>query len=54
MNLAGRGVPTVDIGLPLKNMHTYNETLNMSDMRELARLVSEFVKSDKIKEAFAI
>ena len=54
MNLAGRGIPTVDIGLPLKNMHTYNETLTMSDMRELAKLVSEFVRSEEIKEAFAI
>ena len=54
MNLTGRGIPTVDIGLPLKNMHTYGETLNMSDMRELVALVRAFVSSDNIKEAFAI
>ena len=54
MNLVGRGIPTVDIGLPLKNMHTSGETLNMSDMRELASLVSAFACSDEIKEAFAV
>lgn len=54
MNLTGRGIPTVDIGLPLKNMHTSGETLNMSDMRELASLVRAFACSDEIKEAFAV
>ena len=54
MNLVGRGIPTVDIGLPLKNMHTSGETLNMSDMRELASLVRAFACSDEIKEAFAV
>ena len=54
MNLTGRGIPTVDIGLPLKNMHTSGETLNMSDMRELASLVRAFACSGEIKEAFAV
>jgi endoglucanase len=54
MNLAGRGIPTVDVGLPLKNMHTYNETLSMSDMEELCKLVEAFVTSEDIKEAFAV
>ncbi|MBQ8140742.1 MAG: M20/M25/M40 family metallo-hydrolase [Clostridia bacterium] len=54
VNLAGRGVPTVDIGLPLKNMHTYNETLNFKDVYELSSLVKAFVCSEKIKEAFTI
>ena len=54
LNLTGRGVPTTDIGLPLKSMHTYNETLNLADARHLADLVREFVCSTKIKEAFTI
>ena len=54
MNLTGRGIPTVDIGLPLKNMHTSGETLNMSDMRELSSLVRAFVGCKVIKEAVAI
>lgn len=54
LNLTGRGVPTADIGLPLKSMHTYNETLNLSDVYELAALIREFVCSDKIREAFTV
>lgn len=52
LNLVGQGVPTTDIGLPLKSMHTYNEVINMGDVRALSSLVREFVTSDKIKEAF--
>ncbi len=54
LNLTGRGVPTADIGLPLKSMHTYNESLKLSDVYELAALVREFVCSDKIMEAFTV
>lgn len=54
LNLVGRGVPTADIGLPLKAMHTYGEILNLGDLEELSRLVGEFVRSNEIKEEFAI
>ncbi len=54
LNLTGRGVPTVDIGLPLKSMHTCSEVINLGDALELSSLVREFVCSEKIKEAFAI
>ncbi len=54
LNLTGRGVPTVDIGLPLKSMHTYSEVVNLGDALELSALVREFVCSEKIKETFAI
>lgn len=54
LNLTGRGVPTVDIGLPLKSMHTYSEVISLSDALELSSLVREFVCSDSIKEVFAI
>ena len=52
LNLTGRGVPVTDIGLPLKNMHTYNETLNLDDVYELSSLVRTFVCSDKLREEF--
>ena len=54
LNLVGQGVPTVDIGLPLKSMHTYSEVINMEDAAMLSALVREFVCADKIKEAFAV
>ena len=54
LNLAGRGVPVTDIGLPLKSMHTSTEVISLFDAEELARLVRGFVCSDKIKEEFTI
>lgn len=54
LNLVGRGVPVVDVGLPLKSMHTYNETINMKDAYALSDLVREFVCSEEIKEAFTV
>ncbi len=54
LNLIGRGVPTADVGLPLKAMHTGAEILNLGDLSELSRLVCEFVRSEDIKEAFCI
>ncbi len=54
MNLSGRGVPTVDIGLPLKSMHTCNETVSFKDIEELMKLISAFVCSEEIMEEFAI
>ena len=52
--LVGRGVPTVDVGLPLKSMHTYNETISLDDAEALSALVRHFVCSEKIKEAFVV
>ena len=53
LSLVRGGVPVVDIGLPLKSMHTYNEILNLEDANELVKLISEFVSSEKIAEVFA-
>lgn len=53
LNLAGRGVPVADIGLPLKAMHTNTEIMNMNDANDLVKLVCEFVCSKEIREAFA-
>lgn len=48
VNLTRDGVPTVDVGLPLASMHTYNEVISMKDCRTLTRLVEEFVCSEQI------
>jgi endoglucanase len=52
VNLVREGVPVVDVGLPLKNMHTYNEVVSMKDAQVLADLVKAFICSDKIAESF--
>ena len=52
LSLVGGGVPVVDVGLPLKSMHTYNEILNLDDADELAFLIAAFVSDKKIAEVF--
>lgn len=54
VNLVGEGVAVVDIGLPLKSMHTYNEVISLEDCETLAILVEEFVSSQRIAEIFAV
>jgi endoglucanase len=53
VNLVLGGVPTVDIGLPLRNMHTYNEVLHLDDCNSLCGAVREFICSREIAERFA-
>lgn len=53
LSLVRGGVPVVDVGLPLKSMHTYNEILNLDDANELVKLIRAFVSSEKIAEVFA-
>ena len=52
LNLVGAGVPVVDVGLPLKNMHTYYEVIAPEDVDALCRLVQEFIKSPDLAEQF--
>ncbi|MGM9684100.1 MAG: hypothetical protein ACI3XQ_10945 [Eubacteriales bacterium] len=52
LNIVGRGIPVVDVGLPLKNMHTYTEIISLDDSEQLAALVGAFVCSEKIAEVF--
>lgn len=47
------GIPTVLVSLPIKNMHSANELLDLSDCREMARLVSEFIKCKEIAEVYS-
>ena len=50
VNLVGLGIPTVDVGLPLACMHTYNEIISLNDAMTLATLVKEFICSEDIAE----
>ncbi len=53
LHLVGNGIPVVDVGLPLRAMHTYVEMLDMKDAEALAALVSDFVCDREIGEVFA-
>ena len=53
VNLVAEGIPVVDIGLPLRNMHTYNEVIGYKDANTLYSLVKEFIASGKIAERFS-
>lgn len=52
LNLVGAGVPVVDVGLPLRNMHTYYEVIAPEDVDALCRLVEEFIKSPALASRF--
>ena len=52
VNLVRGGVPTVDVGLPLKNMHTYNEVVSLDDAQSLSDLIKIFITSKEIAEVF--
>lgn len=53
INLTRAGIPCVDVGLPLKSMHTSAELLDMSDAQSASDLVREFICSKEIAEVFA-
>ena len=53
LSLVQGGVPVVDVGLPLKSMHTYNEVLDLADAEAMTRLIAEFVSDKNIAEVFA-
>ena len=52
VNLSGLGIPVVDVGLPLRNMHTYNEVISLEDCSTLYRAVKEFICSEELCESF--
>ena len=52
VNLIRGGIPTVDVGLPLKNMHTYNEVVSIKDAQSLSDLMRIFITSKDIAEVF--
>lgn len=52
VNLTRDGIPVVDVGLPLKSMHTCNEVVYIKDCEETSKLIAEFICSKKIAEVF--
>ena len=52
LGLVGRGVPVVDVGLPLKNMHTYTEVIDLCDAKTLQSFVKALVSSKEIAEVY--
>jgi endoglucanase len=52
LHLVGKGIPVVDVGLPLRAMHTYVEMIDLADAEALAELVRAFVCDREIAEVF--
>lgn len=52
VNLSGAGIPVVDIGLPLANMHTYNEVIDLCDCESLYKLVRAFITDESLAKNF--
>ncbi|MBO5758403.1 MAG: M20/M25/M40 family metallo-hydrolase [Clostridia bacterium] len=51
--MTGDGVPTVLVSLPIKNMHSSTEVLDLRDAQAVADVVSAFVCDKQIAEDFA-
>ena len=52
IQLAREGIPTVDVGLPLASMHTYNEIISLDDTKTLCDLISAFITNKDIANEF--
>ena len=52
VGLAGLGISVVDVGLPLRNMHTYNEVISLDDCESLHSFVKAFASSRELAESF--
>ena len=48
VGLVGRGIPTVDVGLPLKSMHTCAEVISLDDAKALKDLIKLFITSPEV------
>lgn len=53
VQLVQDGIPTVDVGLPLKSMHTYNEVISLDDAETLYRLIRAWLADSVLAERFA-
>ncbi len=45
VSISNYGVATIDVGVPLRYMHTSIETLDMKDVKNTARLMTSFIES---------
>ena len=52
VSIVGHGIPVIDVGLPLKNMHTATEVVDLGDSRILADFVREIVLCEEIAEVY--
>ncbi|MBO7341433.1 MAG: hypothetical protein J6U87_02010 [Clostridia bacterium] len=52
LHLVKNGIPTVDVGVPLRAMHTYVEMLDMKDAAWLSDLMRTFITDKQIAEVF--
>ena len=54
VQLAMEGIPCVSVGIPIGNMHTYNEALDIKDVENLAKWISKAICDKEIfeKEVF--
>ncbi len=52
LHLVKNGIPTVDVGVPLRAMHTYVEMMDMKDAKWLSDLIRVFVTDKQIAEVF--
>ena len=52
LHLVKNGIPTVDVGVPLRAMHTYVEMMDMKDAKWLSDLIRVFVTDKQIAEVY--
>ena len=52
LHLTGAGIPVVDVGVPLRAMHTYVEMLDLGDAEQLTALIRAFITDKEIAEVF--
>lgn len=52
VGMAALGVSVVDVGLPLRNMHTYNEVISLDDCEALHSFVKAFATSSELANNF--
>jgi len=48
ISLTGDGIPTAVVSIPIRSMHTYSETADISDIENTARLFELCIKEEKL------